>query len=314
MEGAIMTSICLSAELAAPRLQQHDNNVIHVDPKDIAFGNLRPDRVQIEILVTNRGEECSKPTSALISAAPLGAFVAWQPLARVAVPGLPPGESTVLRAEGVRTPRQPLGTPDRVPPRRLLAALGADDGEPRSTDRRSAAIDALRTLLRVSPQQTLQTPIGSELPPDPLELLSRGNPHWAGNLNIFIGGRAVERHRAQALRVYPGRANMAMFVVGTGRDAYSFGLRGDAAHWHARLFDVSRARSCIFKTEASSVIDSDEWIELDRTGLMLLEVHPPENCSRGTLEVHVKQRSSGETAMVEFSLDPSAAGPGCYVV
>jgi hypothetical protein len=35
-------------------------------------------------------------------------------------------------------------------------------------------------------------------------------------------------------------------------------------------------------------------------------------CCRG--EVHVEQRSTGKEAIVEFSLDARAAGPGCFVV
>jgi hypothetical protein len=48
--------------------------------------------------------------------------------------------------------------------------------------------------------------------------------------------------------------------------------------------------------------------------LMMLMICPPSGCSRGTVEVEVEQRSTGQSAIVEFSLDPKAAGPGCYVV
>ena len=40
----------------------------------------------------------------------------------------------------------------------------------------------------------------------------------------------------------------------------------------------------------------------------MFSVLPPEKCERGVLEVHVLQRSSGAEAIVEFSLDPTAAG------
>src|SRR5438067_2103865 len=66
-----------------------------------------------------------------------------------------------------------------------------------------------------------------------------GGVHWAGNLNVFVGGRDVERHMAQALRVYPGRVNLAMFVVGSGAaDEYRFELNGDGTAWNARLFNA----------------------------------------------------------------------------
>jgi hypothetical protein len=48
--------------------------------------------------------------------------------------------------------------------------------------------------------------------------------------------------------------------------------------------------------------------------MVALTVHPPKECSEDEAEVHVTQRSTGEVAIVEFSLDPNAAGPGCYTV
>src|SRR5207247_993575 len=77
--------------------------------------------------------------------------------------------------------------------------------------------------------------VAPALPADLLDLVGRNNPHWAGNLNIFLGGRPVERHLAQALRVYPGRTNLAMFVVGSGNDAYAFQLKGTGADWDTAL-------------------------------------------------------------------------------
>jgi hypothetical protein len=47
---------------------------------------------------------------------------------------------------------------------------------------------------------------------------------------------------------------------------------------------------------------------------MMLALCPPKDCGSGTVEVHVEQRSTGQSAVVEFSLDPNAAGPGCFVV
>jgi len=41
---------------------------------------------------------------------------------------------------------------------------------------------------------------------------------------------------------------------------------------------------------------------------------PPSDCEQGVIEVRVCQRSTGRHAMVEFSLDPRAVGPGCFVV
>jgi hypothetical protein len=68
-----------------------------------------------------------------------------------------------------------------------------------------------------------------------MDMVGQEQPHWAGNINVFVGGKAVERHVAKALRVYPGRMNMAMFIVGSfGKaDAYSFELVGLAPDWLA---------------------------------------------------------------------------------
>jgi hypothetical protein len=45
---------------------------------------------------------------------------------------------------------------------------------------------------------------------------------------------------------------------------------------------------------------------------MVLAMRPPVVCEEGNLAVHVTQRSSGKKAAVEFNLDPTAQGPGCY--
>jgi hypothetical protein len=47
---------------------------------------------------------------------------------------------------------------------------------------------------------------------------------------------------------------------------------------------------------------------------MMLALRPPEDCEAGGVEVHVEQRSTGQVAIVEFSFDPTALGPGCFVV
>src|SRR5262249_36250098 len=129
-----------------------------------------------------------------------------------------------------------------------------------------------------------------------------------------VGGHAVERHLAQALRIYPGRTNVAMFIVGSGPDAYAFSLTGGGANWDAALFDSRELKSLAIDPRGCSPIPFKEWTAIGQQTLMLLVLRPPEGCSRGTVEVQVEQRSTGRTAVVEFSLDPEAAGPGCYVV
>jgi len=309
-----MTSI-----LAAPSPSLDTGGQLHVERADITFANVTPERVGIAITVRNHGDECTEPALATLMAAPLGAFVPWRPLALVPVPALEPGESFVMRTEAIRAAPAPLGPPDRVPPKRLLTALGSEEDQPAQAP--ASGIWARRNLARVLTRQGQSGPMDKpltlgtgQLPADLLELLGRTNQHWAGNLNLFIGSKPVERHLAQALRVYPGRVNIAMFIVGSGPDAYAFHLDGEGANWEAALYNGASLRSLALDRDRTPAIALDKWVEVSGHGLMLLALCPPEGCSQQTLEVHVKQRSTGQTAVVEFSLDPKAAGPGCYVV
>jgi hypothetical protein len=283
-----MTAV-LSRNDADLALEPEAPALLHVRREDITFTTLPDGRVTISVRVANRGPGRSPRTVAVLQAAPLGAFVPWRPLTAVAVPALEPGESFVVETEARRPRPAVLGDASRVPPQRLLTALASDDDRPRA--------------------QTGQ-PV---LPADLMGLLGRGGAHWAGNLNIFIGGRAVERHMAQALRVYPGRVNLAMFVVGSGRDAYAFELRGPAAEWDAALFALDNGAP-LTDLRAASAVPQRQWVKVARQRMMMLALQPPRGCPAGAVEVHVEQRSTGQQAVVEFSLDPAAAGPGCYTL
>jgi hypothetical protein len=56
------------------------------------------------------------------------------------------------------------------------------------------------------------------------------------------------------------------------------------------------------------------WTSLRGPAMLLLVLRPPANCREANVEVHVTQHSTRKTAVVEFSFDPRASGPGCYVV
>jgi hypothetical protein len=290
---------------------------LYVDRTDITFHSPGPGRVAVAVAVTNLGGERSLPTAAIVQAAPLGAFVPWRPIAVVPVPALMPGRSATLRIDGVRPQARPLGPPDRVPPRRLLTALGAGDAPARG--RGQSWTDTLRNLLarpgdRPAPPGSPAWPAGA-LPADPMELLGRGALHWAGNLNIFLAGRAVERHMAQALRVYPGMVNMAIFFVGAeGTDEYSFRLEGSGVGWGAALYDLTDRGSLAIDLGHERPLEEDRWVPVCHTRILALALRPPEDCPAGSVEVQVRQRSTGSRAVVEFSLDPRAAGPGCYTL
>src|SRR4051812_42990056 len=129
-----------------------------VDRQDIRFRTRRPGVLSIEVTVHNTGTERSAATFGLLRGAPLGAFVPWRPLGVFEIPAIEPRGSAVVRHEVGYRPPGALAGADKLPPRRLLTALGLDD--PDGDD--------------------------SALPADPLALFGRGGIHWAGNLNIFF--------------------------------------------------------------------------------------------------------------------------------
>ncbi len=247
-----------------------------------------------------------------LESAPLGAFLRWRPLAHIIVPPLEPGESREVSAE-VRRPRPAsIGSFDNLPPKSLLTAIDAPDTPPPSGGLLTMA-DFFRGRQSARSLSTDRGSSGkSSLAPDLWDLLGRGQPHWAGNINVFIGRQRVERHVAKALRVYPGRRNLAMFLVGQGtRDAFSFELKGLAPDWQTLLYDMQNQASLLVGPSDAPIKEA-EWVESTGPLMVVLAVQPPANCTSGTLEVHIARRSSGETAVVEFDLDPAAEGPGCY--
>src|SRR5437867_149956 len=98
-----------------------------VERTDIQFCNVAPGRVRINVTVANVGEIRSQPTSMTIQAAPLGAFVSWRDLTSLLVPSIEPGDSIEVATEVSTSPTKPLGEFSRVPPRKLLTAIGSED-------------------------------------------------------------------------------------------------------------------------------------------------------------------------------------------
>lgn len=298
--SAILCAPPFAAGTAALELERHD----------ISLHSAKPALVNIDVVLSNRGARPTVPTLVRFQSAPLGAFVDWRPLAEVFVPAVAPGACHRICFEVDRPPTRALGDPANIPPAPLLTALGMGEPEPSHDPQ----------LLRMSRSCSSPSAIGFQTAPlssDIFELLGRGNPHWAGNLNVFVGARAVERHLARALRIYPGRTNMAFFVVGSGRDGYSFELRGGGAGWECALYNPQSSLaslSLLASANDASWVEEGQWIEIARQSFMLLAIRPPARCGAGIMEVRVTQRSSGRTAAVEFDLDPRAAGAGCFVV
>ncbi|HWX23215.1 MAG TPA: hypothetical protein VN578_25210 [Candidatus Binatia bacterium] len=288
---------------------------LHVERTDISFHDLSGDRVRIQVTVHNAGAHRSPPTPMRLESAPLGAFVPWHPLAQLLVPALEPGESRELSTDVARSQPTPLGDFNLVPPNRLLTAVTSPE---QSSPQSGTGFAGMLNLFRRG--QTTRSSGGDlaarrSLAPDLWELVGRGQAHWAGNINVFIGTHPVERHLAKALRVYPGRTNLAMFVVGGPgkRDAYAFEVVGLAPDWNADLYDTRNNRSLVINP-ADVPIEEMQWVESDGGLIVMLATQPPADCRTGNLEVHVTRRSCGETAVVEFNLDPAAQGAGCYYV
>lgn len=312
----------MTALAQAEEIKVHSNyNVgLIVDPMDITFDDLTSDTVMIRVKIRNEGERRSTPTFVRLESAPFGAFVDWRPLAILPVPVLEPGESRELSVAATRPHPAVLGSFDRVPPMNVLKALNAspDEPSPEPSSGRIVGLAALLNLIRKQgtprPARTNTVARNRMLPPDLWGLFGREQPHWAGNINVFVGNRAVERHMAKALRIYSGRTNMAMFVVGGTRhlDAYAFDLVGLASEWQAALYDMTSAKTLVVGS-SDEPLQKTQWVPAAGMMLVMLAVRPPAVCENGKVQVHVTRRSSKETAIVEFDLDPTAQGAGCYV-
>jgi len=286
---------------------------LRVERTDISFQDLAGDRLRIQVTVHNPGARRSQPTSMRLESAPLGAFVPWQPLTVLPVPALEPGDSRELSIEVAHAHPAPLGEFNRIPPKRLLTAVNAPDQPSPPPGGLMTVLNLLRKGRTARPAPGGVATKSASLAPDMWELLGRGQPHWAGNINVFVGTRRVERHLAKALRVYPDCTNLAMFVVGgPGRpDAYAFDLVGLSPDWKAALYDVTN-NTTLLVDPSDAPIQETQWVESARGLMVMLATYPPAGCQEGNLEVHVTRRSSGKTAIVEFNLDPTAQGPGCY--
>ncbi len=308
--------MAVTYELQAAHATRDAEDQLCVEREGIAFYNVREDLVRIEVSVSNRGFDRSRRVPVQLQAAPLGAFLPWRDVATLWVPPLYGGEEVTVTTE-VSCPRtQPLGHFDRVPPARLLTALGMSDDDRQNSESNPASRTIGRVLRRQNRSRLTgaQPAANAQLPLDLMALIGQPGTHWAGNINVLVGKTPVERHMAQALRIYPGRLNHAMLVVGDGRrDAYSFQLRGEGAAWQAQLsaFVMVQADG---RAQPFTSIDLGQWYDVRGMVVLQLTIQPPAVAERGEVAVQVSRRSTGQTALVEFSLDATAQGPGCYAV
>lgn len=292
--------------------------LLHVDRTDISFHNVDAGHVRVAITVRNLGPGRSRPTRARLQSAPLGAFVPWTPLTTLDVPALEQGESKEVSTVVPRPATAPKGFFSDDPPSDRIALGHQDEGKRRRPTGRRKGPVMLELLLRtIWPRRSSQRPnTGTSIPTDlPQLLLGDSLPHWAGNINVMIGDKDVERHMAQALRIEPARTNLALFFVGDQQpDEFKFELKGSGADWDAGLYDSQEFHSLLDRPQSSSALQQSHWLSVNDTRMFLLAFRPPQRCRSAELDVHVTRRSTGKTAIVEFSLDPLAAGPGCYQV
>jgi hypothetical protein len=274
---------------------------LHVERTSIRFHDVARDRVRVEVDVENRASVRSAATTIRLESAPLGAFLRWRPLATLPMPAIPPGAKATVVLETPRPRPRPLAGFEGLVPRSLPTASGFAP-DPRARPRARGLLDALLGFLGKSASTGLDE--------DPFDVLGRSQPRWAGNINVWVGRRPVERHMAPRLRIYPGRANVAAFCVGDRRERYAFRIERPDDAWLVELSDMRRGTRIDWTRHTW---EGPQWLELDGLTYLLCAVRPPLDCEAGGLEVHVTQRSSGQTAVVELDLDPRAAGPGCYV-
>src|SRR5207253_6154558 len=150
-------------------------------------------------------------------------------------------------AEVARPHPAPLGDFNRIPPKRLLTAVNFPERPSRQSGTGFVAMLNLFLRGRTARPSGLDLAGRASLAPDLWDLLGRSQPYWAGNINVFVGIHPVERHLARSLRVYPGRTNLAMFIVGSPgrRDAFAFELVGLTPDWKASLYDITNQRNLL---------------------------------------------------------------------
>ena len=153
----------------------------------------------------------------------------------------------------------------------------------------------------------------------------RGDPnlgrsvHWIGNINVLIGEKDVERHMAQAFRIYPGAANRCVFFLGDKADeSYGFELKGPGAGWVTNLSRLEGPWGCGYFAGGNECpgkqIQPGDWLGVEPGGQIGVEISPPGDATEGGLSIEVCRKSDKRGAVVEFDFSESAAGTGCYTV
>lgn len=151
--------------------------------------------------------------------------------------------------------------------------------------------------------QALAPETAPHLPADPLRRADPNRLSWAGNFDILVGDATAERHAAGHVRLAAGCQNIALFEVGSGKDAYRFEFDGEGRSWDPLLF-------C--RRVATSFLAPGEWYPFARTQPVVLRVTPPEDVAAGRLAVLVTQQSTERQAQVEFGFGCEAIASRCF--
>ncbi len=158
---------------------------------------------------------------------------------------------------------------------------------------------------------------------DPSRAAGRLNRHWAGNINVHLSGRAVERHQGRDLRCYPGYSNWALFNLGSRKgEEYRITFEGCGADWDPRVFHLPNAPGEMAAMAEMMRMSSEHLGEGVASGgtvvtptgsaWMTAAVSPPRDATVGKLDIGILELSSGRETTVEFGLNANAPGCGLY--
>ena len=304
-----------------------------VEREDIRFYNVAPDRLRIEVTVSNMGYAASGPAIMQLQFAAFGAFVPWTPLQILQVPPIGASESRLVKTEAMIRSDGTLAAidggqknedpnlPAAVRRNLLLRTLLRDDKfKSMTTSERIALVGGTGWNLQNARGEAANQ--GKDMQMPPVDLHQGRSVHWIGNINVLIGNVDVERHVARAFRIYPGRANRSVFFLGDkAGESYSFGMKGSGEAWPTKLIRIGCSQNYLGFGQFAGGLDCPgkqiqpgDWLRLDPVGLIGVEICPPEDATEGGLDIEVCRKSDNRKAVVEFDFAETAAGPGCYTV
>lgn len=260
---------------------------LRIGREDIAWRTVAPGTVEVGFRIHNDGDRESAPTVAEVRSAPFGAHLDWTPLCEVDVPSIPAGGSLALSALA-----------------RLENRVGWLPEPTADTEIQRARELALRAW-RILPRLVQDSATG---------LLTNGRRprHWIGNIDVHVAGAYAEKHCAKGVLAHAGFLNEAWLRIGSSMhvsraetyEVHATITRPDAASgsasaaldWGWHLTPSGRLR------EEDTASECNPTLEIQGQTWCTLTFTPPEHEVDGRFELHVKRKSTGKTAVVEFDL------------